>query len=115
MKYETGVKDKYGNTAYDFVKVCKDMKRVLEGKIKFSKALYHVFMQRFTIAHYDMYGWFCTYNGNWAMLGNELKHSFRYTGDLKYSEEDNKAIDDLAEFLIQNDSKELPEMYYSYR
>ena len=52
MKYETGIKDKYGNVAYDWIKVCKDMKRVIAGKIKFSKALYDVMSSRFTIAHY---------------------------------------------------------------
>lgn len=110
MKYETGVKDKYGNVAYDFVKVCKDMKRVVEGKIKFTKSLYHVFMQRFTIAHYDIHGWLYTYNGNWGALGQQLKHTWRYVGDLQYTPEDNKAIDDLALFLIENDKKKIPEL-----
>lgn len=99
MQYETGIKDKYGNVAYDWIKVCKDMKRMIAGKIKFSKALYHVMMQRFTIAHYDRHGWFNTYNGHWDQLAQQIDPAAAATGDLQLSEEDVNAIYELKAFL----------------
>lgn len=99
MKYETGFKDKYGNSAYDWIKVCKDMKRMIAGKIKFSKSLYHVMSQRFTIAHYDRVGWFNTYNGNWDQLAEEINPTAAVTGDLQLSEEDVAALEELKAFL----------------
>lgn len=99
MKYETGFKDKYGNRAFDWIKVCKDMKRMIAGKIKFSKALYDVMSSRFTIAHYDRYGWFNTYNGHWDQLAQQIDPAKAVTGDLQLSEEDVNAIYELKAFL----------------
>lgn len=99
MKYETGFKDKYGNRAFDWIKVCKDMKRMIAGKIKFSKDLYDVMSSRFTIAHYNRYGWFNTYNGHWDELAQQISPARALTGDLQLSEEDVAAIDELKEFL----------------
>lgn len=101
-KYSLNNPDKHGNEDYDFVALANDMKKVILGKIKMNKHIYEVMMLRFTIAHYNMYGWIDTYNGNWAELGNELKNSFRFYGDYVYAQEQNKAIDDLAEFLIKH-------------
>ena len=99
MKYETGFKDKYGNRAFDWIKVCKDMKKVIAGKIKFSKALYDVMSSRFTIAHYDRYGWFSYYNGHWDQLAQEISPRRAATGDLEISEEEVTAIYELKAFL----------------
>lgn len=109
MKYDTGIKDKYHNTKYDFVKVCKDMKRVVLGKLKFTKALYEVMSMRFTIAHYDMHGWLCTYNGNWAELARQISPWKATTGDLTISGEETLALEDLASFLYAHDKDEIPE------
>lgn len=102
MKYETGFKDKYGNRAFDWIKVCKDMKRVIAGKIKFSKALYDVMSSRFTIAHYDRYGWFNTYNGNWDCLAKQIHKHDACTGDLTISQEEENALFGLVHFLMVN-------------
>lgn len=99
MKYETGFKDKYGNRAFDWIKVCKDMKRMIAGKIKFSKALYDVMRSRFTIAHYDRRGWFNTYNGNWDQLAQEVDPARAVTGDLQLTIGEINAIYELKAFL----------------
>ena len=102
MKYETGLTDQYGNRQFDWVKVCKDMKRVVQGKIKFSKALYEVMSLRFTIAHYDRKNWLYTYNGNWDLLAKQIGTAKACPGDLKISEEEANAIYDLRNFLFKN-------------
>lgn len=109
MKYDTGIKDRYGNSKYDFVKVCNDMKRVVLGKLKFTKSLYKVMSMRFTIAHYDMYGWLSTYNGNWADLARQISPWKATTGDLTLSGQETLALEDLSAFLYAHDKDEIPE------
>lgn len=108
MKYETGLKDKYGNRQLNFVKVFEDMKRVVLGKIKFSKALYNAMCLHFTIAHYDRYGWIHTYNGSWGMLANELEHTTTNYGDFTFSDEECSALVKLVNFLREHDTDVIP-------
>lgn len=100
-KYETGVVDSHGNREFDYIKVAADMKDVVLGKRKFSKDLYEVMSLRFTIAHYNMFGWLDYYNGNWAELAQELGYHRSY-GDFLYKINQHKALDDLAGFLIEH-------------
>jgi len=97
-KYETGKKDNYGNREFDFAKAFADLKKVVLGKAKFSKALYEVMHLRFTIAHYNAYGWMCEYNGNWDMLADQIYPS-NYGG---FIIKDTKPFDDIRDFLYRN-------------
>lgn len=99
-KYATGRVDKWHNHEYDYAKVFEDLKKVVLGKKKFTKDLYEVMYLRFTIAHYDMVGWFYTYNGNWGMLANEID-SMPYGGFEGASRE---LVDDIRNFLNRHNS-----------
>lgn len=97
-RYTTGVKDSYGNSEYDFNKVFKDLKSFILGKKKFNKDLHEVMYMRFTIAHYSMWGWIHTYNGNWKELANEIyPHSY---GDFDTPNE--QPFNDIRNFLIEH-------------
>ena len=110
MKYETGVKDRYNNRQFDWIKVCNDMKRVVSGKIKFSKSLYEVMSLRFTIAHYDRLNWLITYNGNWDLLAAQITFMKACPGDLMISQEEQDALTDLRHFLMVNADKKIQEV-----
>ena len=102
-KYETGVKDNYGNREFDFTKAFNDLKQVVLGKKKFSKDLYEVMMLRFTIAHYNMYGWLNTYNGNWKSLADQI-YPRSYGG---FDCPDSKIFDDIQQFLTEHDTNKV--------
>jgi hypothetical protein len=99
MKYETGKTDSHGNRYYDWFKVCADMKKVVLGKIKFSKALYEVMNLRFTIAHYDRMGWLMYYNRNWAELAREIKQFPWYWGDIRLDQNETQELENFCTFL----------------
>ena len=102
-KYFTGEKDRYGNGYYDIIRICADMKSVVQGKKKMSKDLYEFWSMRFTIAHYNMQSWFNIYNGRWRLLGDEIRNGFRHCGDIRYTEDQNRALDQLVLFLYAHD------------
>ena len=98
-KYAIG-KDEYGNSIYDWSKVAKDMKWVILGKKKFSKALYEVMFMRFTIAHYNLAGWVATYEKNWAALAREIELKMGWVDATRY--ERDIVLPDLVGFLKEN-------------
>lgn len=103
-KYVIG-QDDYGNSRYDWRKVSEDMHKVIWGKKKFSKALYEVFMMRFTIAHYDIYGWVATYNKNWATLAREIEQKINWVDADAY--ERDIVLPCLVGFLKEHDKAEI--------
>ena len=103
-KYAIG-KDDYNNYIYDWAKVSEDMHKVIWGKKKFSKALYEVMVMRFTIAHYNLYGWVATYNKNWATLAREIEHKINWAGANRY--ERDVTLPCLVAFLKENDKAEI--------
>lgn len=100
-KYAIG-KDEYGNSIYDWSKVAKDMKWVILGKKKFSKALYEVMYLRFTIAHYNLQGWVATYEKNWAALAREIEQHIGLVDATRY--ERDIVLPDLVAFLKENNN-----------
>jgi hypothetical protein len=51
-----------GNTVYGFEALMKDVDRIVKGGVsKLTNALYHFFMMKFTIAHYNKAGWIQSY------------------------------------------------------
>ena len=99
-KYETGIKDEYGNREFDFRKAFADLKQVVLGKKKMTKDLYEVMYLRFTIAHYNMWGWMHTYNGNWGELADEIE-SVPYGG---FDGVPMEVVQDIKDFLYEHNS-----------
>lgn len=98
-KYVIG-KDEYGNSIYNWTEVAHDMKKVIWGKKKFSKALYEVMVMRFTIAHYNLAGWVATYEKNWAALAREIELKMGWVDATRY--ERDIILPDLVGFLKEN-------------
>jgi len=102
-KYSIG-SDEHGNYIFDYNKVNKDMQAFIKGKKKFSVDLYDVMNLRFTIAHYNIYGWLSYYNGNWSMLADEIENTIHCWHE---SEEQEKALKSLVAFLKKNNDIEI--------
>jgi len=107
-KYSIG-KDEHGNYIFDYNKVNKDMQAFIKGKKKFNNDLYDVMNLRFTIAHYNKYGWITYYSGCWSMLADEIENSIRFWHE---SEEQEKALKSLVTFLRKNNDVEVDRISY---
>jgi len=98
-KYETGIKDQYGNREFDYEKAFNDLKAVVNGTKPMSNDLYEVMNLRFTIAHYNKFGWLNYYNGNWAELAREIR-PMSYGG---FDRPNSAPFDMIKQFLEAND------------
>jgi len=94
-KYATGRVDRYHNREFDYEKVFSDLKKVVLGKKKLTKDLYEVMYMRFTIAHFNLMGWFHTYNGQWGLLADEI--NTRPYGE--WTGASRELVDDIQHFL----------------
>ena len=101
-KYSVG-NDEHGNYIFDYAKVSKDMQAFLKGKKKFNNDLYDVMNLRFTIAHYNKYGWLGYYNGMWSKLADEITSHLRFEHD----EQNRDVLTKLANFLQKNNNVEV--------
>lgn len=99
-KYAIGT-DNHNNYIFDYTKVYKDMKDFLVGKKKMNKSLYDVMNLRFTIAHYNMFGWVDYYNGRWSLLAKEIQGALYW---FDHDSDDINTLQNLVNLLMENDS-----------
>ena len=106
-KYLIG-RDEYNNSIFDYEKVFKDIKKIFNPKKECKKNpitddMYNVMMLRFTIAHYDKFGWLMSYNKNWKILGDEIFNHARFED----KNPTKNVLPKIITFLRENNNKDI--------